>query len=51
VVLSGAATPTALESNLDALTLEPPVPLLEELEALRWEPVRYWRARAELPWN
>jgi aryl-alcohol dehydrogenase-like predicted oxidoreductase len=51
VVLSGAATPTAVQSNLAALTLEPPVPLLEELDALRWEPVQYWRARAELPWN
>jgi aryl-alcohol dehydrogenase-like predicted oxidoreductase len=51
VVLSGAATPTALQSNLAALTLEPPVPLVGELDALRWEPVQYWRARAELPWN
>lgn len=51
VVLSGAATRTALQSNLAALTLEPPVALLQELEALREDPIQYWRARGELPWN
>jgi aryl-alcohol dehydrogenase-like predicted oxidoreductase len=51
VVLSGAATPTALRSNLAALTLEPPRELLDELDGLREEPAHYWRARAELPWN
>ena len=51
VVLSGAATPTALRSNLAALTLEPPLELLNELDPLREEPTAYWRARAELPWN
>jgi aryl-alcohol dehydrogenase-like predicted oxidoreductase len=51
VVLSGAATPTALRSNLAALTLELPIELLDELDRLREEPTQYWRARAELPWN
>jgi aryl-alcohol dehydrogenase-like predicted oxidoreductase len=51
VVLSGAATPTALRSNLAALTLRPPLELLNELDRLREEPTHYWRARAELPWN
>jgi aryl-alcohol dehydrogenase-like predicted oxidoreductase len=51
VVLSGAATPTTLHSNLAALTLTPPVELLDELELLREEPTNYWRTRAELPWN
>ena len=51
VVLSGAATPTALRSNLAALTLEPPREILNELDGLREEPTHYWRARGELPWN
>jgi aryl-alcohol dehydrogenase-like predicted oxidoreductase len=51
VVLSGAATAAALQSNLAALALELPASLLAELDALRCEPSEYWRARAELPWN
>jgi aryl-alcohol dehydrogenase-like predicted oxidoreductase len=51
VVLSGAATPTELNSNLAALTLEFPIGLLNELDGLREDPTQYWRTRAELPWN
>jgi aryl-alcohol dehydrogenase-like predicted oxidoreductase len=51
VVLSGAATPLELQSNLAALTLELPIELLQELDQLREEPIDYWRARAQLPWN
>jgi aryl-alcohol dehydrogenase-like predicted oxidoreductase len=51
VVLSGAATPATLQSNLAALAVEPPSSLLQELDALRSGPLQYWRARSELPWN
>jgi aryl-alcohol dehydrogenase-like predicted oxidoreductase len=51
VVLSGAATPVALHSNLAAQGLELPDSLRRQLEALSCEPSEYWRARAELPWN
>jgi aryl-alcohol dehydrogenase-like predicted oxidoreductase len=51
VVLSGAATPAQVESNLAALTLEPSIDLLSQLDVPREEPREYWRSRAELPWN
>jgi aryl-alcohol dehydrogenase-like predicted oxidoreductase len=46
VVLSGADTVAQLQSNLTALTVEP-----ETLEDLVVDPVTYWHARGELPWN
>ncbi len=51
VVLSGAATLEALESNRTALELELDEELDPELEALAEEPARYWEERAALPWN
>jgi aryl-alcohol dehydrogenase-like predicted oxidoreductase len=51
VVLSGAATVEALESNLAALELESDEGLDAELAALAEEPAPYWARRAALPWN
>jgi aryl-alcohol dehydrogenase-like predicted oxidoreductase len=51
VVLSGAATVEALQSNLTALGLELGAQLDPGLEDLAEEPARYWDARAALPWN
>jgi aryl-alcohol dehydrogenase-like predicted oxidoreductase len=49
VVLSGAGTVEALESNLKALELDGE--LDPELADLPEEPTRYWGERAALPWN
>jgi aryl-alcohol dehydrogenase-like predicted oxidoreductase len=51
VVLSGAATVEALESNLTALGLELDEELDPGLAALAEEPARYWEERAALPWT
>jgi aryl-alcohol dehydrogenase-like predicted oxidoreductase len=51
VVLSGAATLDALNSNLTALAVELADGLDPELEALAEEPTRYWEERSALPWN
>ena len=51
VVLSGAATPAALESNLRAAALELPADVLAALDALREESDAYWRARGALSWT
>jgi aryl-alcohol dehydrogenase-like predicted oxidoreductase len=51
VVLSGAATLEALNSNLRALGVELPKGLDPELEALAEEPALYWEERSTLPWN
>jgi aryl-alcohol dehydrogenase-like predicted oxidoreductase len=51
VVLSGAATPKQLESNLAARTLVVDPKLFERLDLLQEDPVAYWQARASLPWN
>ena len=51
VVLSGAATVEALNSNLRALDVELPKGLDPELEALAEEPALYWEERSTLPWN
>ena len=51
VVLSGAATVEALQSNLKALGLDLGEQLDPELEDLAEEPARYWDERAALPWN
>ncbi|MGH2994948.1 MAG: aldo/keto reductase [Gaiellaceae bacterium] len=51
VVLSGAATVEALESNLAALELEYDDEADRELAGLAEDPVGYWETRAALPWN
>ena len=51
VVLSGAATVEALQSNLKALGLDLGEQLDPELEDLAEETTRYWDERAALPWN
>jgi aryl-alcohol dehydrogenase-like predicted oxidoreductase len=51
VVLSGAATADALQSNLAALTMHPQPELPHQLRELREDPARYWRTRGRLPWN
>jgi aryl-alcohol dehydrogenase-like predicted oxidoreductase len=51
VVLSGATTVVQLESNLGALAVQPSPELTEQLDAVREDPVTYWRTRAALPWN
>lgn len=47
VVLSGAATPAQLESNVKALKLG----AVSGFEDLTEPPEQYWRTRAALPWN
>jgi aryl-alcohol dehydrogenase-like predicted oxidoreductase len=51
VVLSGAATMDALQSNLAALALAVDPELLERFDAMQEDPISYWQKRAELPWN
>jgi aryl-alcohol dehydrogenase-like predicted oxidoreductase len=51
VVLSGAATLEALNSNLTALAVELHQRLDPELEALAEDAARYWAERSALPWN
>jgi aryl-alcohol dehydrogenase-like predicted oxidoreductase len=51
VVLSGAVTPTQLESNLAATKIELAPGELEELAAMAEPPERYWQERATLPWD
>jgi aryl-alcohol dehydrogenase-like predicted oxidoreductase len=51
VVLSGAVTPTQLESNLAALKVALHPGEQEELAALAEPPDRYWRHRATLTWS
>jgi aryl-alcohol dehydrogenase-like predicted oxidoreductase len=51
VVLSGAATPDTLASNLDAGHLRLPDVILDELTLLEEDSRRYWSTRAALPWN
>jgi aryl-alcohol dehydrogenase-like predicted oxidoreductase len=50
VVLSGAATPAQLRSNLEALEFmtEPDPPRLATLAV---DPVVYWDRRAAMPWT
>ncbi len=49
VVLSGAATPSQLSSNLKAL--EVPHSVTEQLITLEETADEYWAKRADLPWN
>jgi aryl-alcohol dehydrogenase-like predicted oxidoreductase len=51
VVLSGAVTPTQLQSNLAAARLELAPAELEELSTLAEPPDRYWQHRATLAWS
>jgi aryl-alcohol dehydrogenase-like predicted oxidoreductase len=51
VVLSGATTVVQLQSNLAALALEPSAEIIEQLDAIREDPVTYWQTRAALRWN
>jgi aryl-alcohol dehydrogenase-like predicted oxidoreductase len=51
VVLSGAATPEMLASNLGAAQVEIGEELLEPLGTLREDPERYWETRSALPWT
>jgi aryl-alcohol dehydrogenase-like predicted oxidoreductase len=51
VVLSGATTVAQLQSNLAALALEPSADMIEQLDAVREDPVTYWQTRAALRWN
>ncbi|HEX2375512.1 MAG TPA: aldo/keto reductase [Actinomycetota bacterium] len=51
VVLSGAVTPTQLESNLAAVRVELDPGELAELVGLAEPPERYWGARATLAWS
>jgi aryl-alcohol dehydrogenase-like predicted oxidoreductase len=51
VVLSGAVTPTQLQSNLTARKVELSPDELEELPPLAEPPNQYWQHRATLPWD
>ena len=51
VVLSGAATPGQLRSNLGALAVALDEQALAALNALAEPPRVYWETRARLPWN
>jgi aryl-alcohol dehydrogenase-like predicted oxidoreductase len=50
IVLSGAATPGQLASNLTAATLAPTPDDLASLAALAEPADTYWHTRATLPW-
>ena len=51
VVLSGAATVAALQSNLRAAEVTWTAELEERLTGLREDPAEYWERRAALPWT
>ena len=51
VVLSGAVTPTQLQSNVAALQVTLTPEELEELATLAEPPDHYWQHRTTLPWN
>lgn len=51
VVLSGAASPEMLASNLGASEVRIDEELLERLGALREDPEKYWDMRSALPWT
>jgi aryl-alcohol dehydrogenase-like predicted oxidoreductase len=50
-VLSGAASPEQLHSNVAALAVSWDGEVAEQLQALAEEPKQYWATRAGLPWN
>ena len=51
VVLSGAATPAQLQSNLRALDVSWDQEAEFEAQLLAEEPEAYWRTRSDLAWN
>jgi aryl-alcohol dehydrogenase-like predicted oxidoreductase len=51
VVLSGAATPEQLKSNLQALAAQWTERLDKPFENVREEPEDYWRTRSQFPWT
>lgn len=51
VVLSGAAAPAQLESNVAAVGIHLSTAELEELAALAETPEEYWATRSRLAWN
>jgi aryl-alcohol dehydrogenase-like predicted oxidoreductase len=51
VVLSGAATPTQLASNLHAAVADLDEDQLARLDVLAEEPHVYWERRGQLPWH
>ena len=51
VVLSGAATVAALQSNLTATAVPADTDLEPELAGIVRDPVMYWQERAALAWN
>jgi len=51
VVLSGAVTPSQLQSNLAALDLSLTEEDWDRLAPLPEDPQRYWESRAALPWG
>jgi aryl-alcohol dehydrogenase-like predicted oxidoreductase len=50
IVLSGAATPEQLASNVTALGISWQPAVTEELASLRESPQDYWVERSALPW-
>src|SRR6185436_7922866 len=51
VVLSGASTPTMLESNLEALTVSVDAELQHQLAGLAEPADEYWETRSQLAWT
>jgi aryl-alcohol dehydrogenase-like predicted oxidoreductase len=51
VVLSGASTPTMLESNLEALTVSVDAELQDRLAGLAEPADEYWEKRSQLAWT
>jgi aryl-alcohol dehydrogenase-like predicted oxidoreductase len=51
VVLSGAASPEQLRSNLQALQLQLTADQLQQLGGLAETPEQYWTTRSKLEWN
>ncbi len=51
VVLSGASTPTMLESNLEALTVSVDAELQDRLAGLAEPADEYWETRSQLAWT
>jgi aryl-alcohol dehydrogenase-like predicted oxidoreductase len=50
-VLSGAATPDQLRSNLRAVDVRWDADAEHRLAPLAEPPAEYWRTRSELPWS
>ncbi|MET0699056.1 MAG: aldo/keto reductase [Mycobacterium sp.] len=50
-VLSGAVTVPQLESHLAGAEVDLPIQVVDELAEVSEEPVDYWTARSQRPWN